>query len=369
MPAGVTTTSGNTGTCTGVTVAPAQITMATGATIPPGGCTIVVTITSSTVGAVLNTTSALQTGGGSAPAASAPLTVTGDVTADLAITKTNNVTTVVPGSLVTYTIVVTNLGPGAVTGATVTDIVPAALTGVTWTCVASAGSSCPASGSGNINASVNLLSGGTATFTLRGTLSASASGTLTNTATVAAPTGATDPSPGNNSGTDSDPIAATAVDLAIVKTHGGTLTQGQVGAQYAIIVTNVGSVTSVGTVTVVEIPPAGLTVTAMAGTGWSCVQPAGPCTRSDPLAAGASYPAITVTANVAGNAPSPLVNAVTVAGGGDANGANNSSQDVVTFGAVISSAEPIPVDSRAALVLLAAFLALLGARRLRRNRQ
>lgn len=371
MPAGVTTTSGNTGTCTGVSVTPNQITMAAGATLPPGGCTIVVALTSSTPGTVINTTGSLQTGGGAAPPGSAPITVTppGTVIADLSITKTNNVTSVVPGSLVTYTIVVTNKGPSAVTGATVTDNVPAALTGVTWTCVASAGSSCPAAGSGNINTTVNLLAGATATFTLKGTLSASATGTLVNTATVAPPPGVTDPVSGNNTSTDSDPIAATTVDLAIFKVHIGTFTPGQTGAQYQITVTNVGSVPSSGMVTVTDVVPAGLTATAISGAGWTCAQPAGPCTRSDPLAPGASYPVLTLTVNVAVNPPSPLVNVASVAGGGDINGANNSAKDVINFAQVVPGVEPIPVDSPVALLLLAALLALAGAGQMRYARR
>jgi hypothetical protein len=40
----------------------------------------------------------------------------------------------------------------------------------------------------------------------------------------------------------------------------------------------------------------------------------------------------------------------------------------VTFGPVAPGAEAIPVDSRIALLLLAAFLSLLGAARLRRSR-
>src|SRR5207244_8347310 len=85
-------------------------------------------------------------------------------TADLAITKTDGVTSVNQGASLTYTIVVSNAGPSGVVGATVSDVFPAQLSGVTWTCAASAGSSCPASGSGNLNAAVDLLSGGTATF-------------------------------------------------------------------------------------------------------------------------------------------------------------------------------------------------------------
>jgi uncharacterized protein (TIGR03437 family) len=44
-----------------------------------------------------------------------------------------------------------------------------------------------------------------------------------------------------------------------------------------------------------------LTATAIGGTGWSCTLTPLACTRSDALAAGASYPAITVTVNVANN--------------------------------------------------------------------
>src|SRR4030095_9160884 len=60
-------------------------------------------------------------------------------TADLAITKTNGVASVTAGSGVTYTIVASNAGPFAVTGATVADTLPASLTGVSWTCVGAGG--------------------------------------------------------------------------------------------------------------------------------------------------------------------------------------------------------------------------------------
>jgi len=45
--------------------------------------------------------------------------------ADLAIAKTDNATSAVPGTNVTYTITVTNNGPSTVTGATVSDVLPA----------------------------------------------------------------------------------------------------------------------------------------------------------------------------------------------------------------------------------------------------
>jgi uncharacterized repeat protein (TIGR01451 family) len=126
--------------------------------------------------------------------------------ADLAITKTDGVTQVTPGGTTTYTIVARNNGPNAVTGATVTDTFPPALStpAPSWTCVASAGSSCPAGGSGNINASVNLLNGGTATFTVMATILPTATFGVSNTASVAVPMGTTDPNLANNSARDTD---------------------------------------------------------------------------------------------------------------------------------------------------------------------
>ena len=55
--------------------------------------------------------------------------------ADLQITKTDGKTTVVPGTADTYTIVVTNAGPGAVSGATIADTFPATFTNATYTAV------------------------------------------------------------------------------------------------------------------------------------------------------------------------------------------------------------------------------------------
>ena len=122
--------------------------------------------------------------------------------ADLAVTKTDGKTQYVPGTTTTYTIVVTNNGPSNVTGATVVDTFPSQIEGATWTAVYSAGSTGSASGSGDINSLVNLLNGGTATFTVTAPVRAGSFGNLTNTVTVANPAGLPDPDPSNNSATD-----------------------------------------------------------------------------------------------------------------------------------------------------------------------
>src|SRR4029077_11571164 len=127
--------------------------------------------------------------------------------ADLAITKTDGVTTATPGGSVTYTITASNAGPSNAPGATVADTFPASLT-CTWTCVGAGGGTCTASGSGNLNDTVNLPAGGSVTYTASCNVSAAATGTLSNTATVTAPAGVTDPTPGNNSATDSDTLTA-----------------------------------------------------------------------------------------------------------------------------------------------------------------
>src|SRR5258708_24623410 len=106
------------------------------------------------------------------------------------------------------TCAVRNAGPSNATGATVADTFPASLT-CTWTCVGAGGGTCTASGSGNINDTVNLPSGGSVTYTASCTISAAATGSLSNTATVTAPARVTDPTPRNNSATDRDTPAGT----------------------------------------------------------------------------------------------------------------------------------------------------------------
>jgi hypothetical protein len=88
------------------------------------------------------------------------------------------------------------------------DPFPSSLTCI-WSCAGAGGGTCTPSGSGNINDPVNLPSGGSVTYTAVCTVSPLAAGTISNTATVTAPAGVTDPNPANNSSTDSDAVADT----------------------------------------------------------------------------------------------------------------------------------------------------------------
>jgi uncharacterized repeat protein (TIGR01451 family) len=110
--------------------------------------------------------------------------------------------------------------------------------------------------------------------------------------------------------------SATGPVLAPSKTHAGNFTQGQTGATYSITTSNTGSGPTDGSqVTVTDVPPSGLTITNMNGTAWNCgTLPM--CTRSDVLPAGSSYQPITVTVDVATNAPATVTQRADVSGGG-----------------------------------------------------
>ncbi|GAA0722535.1 DUF11 domain-containing protein [Dokdonella soli] len=118
--------------------------------------------------------------------------------ADVAVTMTAAPPSYTAGSTLQYTITVSNAGPAAAPGTNVTDTFPAAYTGVMWTCTASGGASCGAAGSGNIAQAVGLPAGSQVTYTVNGTVAASATGTLVNAATAIVSPPVTDPNSTNN---------------------------------------------------------------------------------------------------------------------------------------------------------------------------
>jgi uncharacterized repeat protein (TIGR01451 family) len=114
-------------------------------------------------------------------------------------------------------------------------------------------------------------------------------------------------------------VQGTAPKWTITKTHTGNFPAGQNNATYTVTVSNNGGpgvgATS-GTATVTETVPAGMSLVSMVGDGWTCPNPGNTCTRSDSLGSNQSYPAITVTVNVAASAGGLLTNNVSVSGGG-----------------------------------------------------
>jgi uncharacterized repeat protein (TIGR01451 family) len=118
--------------------------------------------------------------------------------ADLGIDKSSAPNPHVAGQAITYTIVVTNAGPSAVSAITVTDNLPADISGAVYD--ESGGTYNSATGAWT---GLSLAAGGRITLTIVATVDADQRGDLTNTATVATPV-ADDPNPGNNSDPDTN---------------------------------------------------------------------------------------------------------------------------------------------------------------------
>ena len=321
---GCSTTSVAAGGATGNDAGPVAGSLSDGGIdLPVGGTvtyTATCTIAASATGSLANTAT-IASATGDPVSANNSATDTDSLTpqTDLAITKTDGATTEVPGTPVSYSIVVTNAGPSDAVAATVTDTFPATITGVNWTCVGANGGTCPAAGSGNINTLVGLPAAGSATvtFTATGTIAASATGTLVNTATVAAGAGATDPVPGNNSATDTDTLNVES-DLAITKTDGSATEVPGTAVTYTITASNAGPSNNPGA-TVADTFPA-----SVSGVNWTCVGTGGgtcPAAGSGNLNASVNLPAggsvtFTATGTIASSATGTLANTATVAAAG-----------------------------------------------------
>jgi uncharacterized repeat protein (TIGR01451 family) len=247
---------------------------------------------------------------------------------DLTITKTHtgNFTQGQLGA--TYTLTATNSGTLATVGTvSVTDTLPTGLTataisGNGWTCTL-ATLTCTRSDALAINASYPAI-------TLTVNVAANAAASLTNSAAVS---GGGEVNTTNDTATNPTTINGIA-DLTVTKTHTGNFTQGQTGAAYILTVTNSGTLATVGTVSITDTLPTGLTATAISGNGWACTLGTLTCTRSTVLAAGSSYPVINLTVNVAANAPFSLINSATVSGGGENNLTNDTATDPTTVNGV-----------------------------------
>ena len=200
---------------------------------------------------------------------------------DLAVTKTDGAGSVVAGTSTTYTITATNNGPSQIpAGVVLSDPIPVGTLGSESEpdCAISAGTfTCTTSGPIAVSGSVS--------YTL--TLAVSpgyALPTLANTASVTS-SPATDPTPANDSATDTDTVT-TSADLSIAKTDGVASVVAGTSTTYTITVTNNGPSTEPAGVVIDDPVPAGTTPTESEP---DCVLGASfTCTTSAALAPGAS---------------------------------------------------------------------------------
>jgi uncharacterized repeat protein (TIGR01451 family) len=194
---------------------------------------------------------------------------------DLSVTKTASPDPYAAGKRLTYTVTVKNAGISDAIGVTVRDPLPAALAGAgfTWICTASTGSSCTASGSGDIADTVDIAAGGTVIYTVTGIVPAGTTGSLDNTATATPPPGAVDPGCTPFCGDTADDQAK--VSLSVTKTASpDPYVPGQ-RLTYTITVTNSGPSNATG-VKVADPLPSGLQHFT-----WSCTATAAPTKCDD----------------------------------------------------------------------------------------
>ncbi len=257
LPGGVTFVSAtpSQGTCSqaGGAVSCAIGTVAVGATV-----TVTVTVTPTVPGTITNvaTVSAITTDPVAANDTDSEPTLVIAQPFDLSVVKTDSTDPVLPGDAFSYSIVVTNAGPGQAANVTLSDAVPSALTvsGATTagggTCSVAANvvtctiASLPASATWTITVSVHVPDTATP-------------GTVTNTATVAA---VGDSNPTNDAASQTTTIGSVAgeADLSVTKAADDPTPQEGQTVAYTVVVSNAGPDTATG-VEVTDLLPVGVT--------------------------------------------------------------------------------------------------------------
>ena len=197
--------------------------------------------------------------------------------ADLAVTKTDGVASVVAGTSTTYTITVTNNGPASVpAGVVLSDTIPAGTNG------SESEADCAiAAGVFSCTTTAAIASGGSVSYQLTLAIPLGyVPATVANTATISS-SPLTDPTPANDSATDTDTVIISA-DLAIAKIDSADPVNPGQAFTYTLTVTNNGP-SDASSLTVSDSVPAQFTVTGVSSGAGSCgnVGNVVTCTRAD----------------------------------------------------------------------------------------
>lgn len=237
---------------------------------------------------------------------------------DLAVTKTDSIDPAIAGSLLSYTITVTNDGPSTATNVALSDTLPA---GVTFTSATSSQGTVTHTAGVVSGALGTLAPGASATVTLLVGVNSATRGTITNTVNVTATE--TDSDPTNNTASQTTAING-SVDVAITKVDSVDPVIAGSALSYTIVVTNNGPSTATNVVVTDNLPTSLIFVSGNSSVG--TVTNAGNAVTATigTLASGATA-TITVNTTVAAGTTGTITNTAVVAQTEtDSNPANNS---------------------------------------------
>lgn len=246
---------------------------------------------------------------------------------DLAVSKTDSPDPVDVGADITYSVTVTNNGPGVAADVTLTDPLPAGVTFVSASSPAGWNCTTPAVGAnGTITCTIPILvDGAVETFTFVVTPGAAAAPSVSNTATVSATT--TDADNSNDTSTAVTTVNPVA-DVSITKSDAPDPATAGSSLTYTLVVSNAGPSTAQGVVAT-DTLPAGVAFVSANPTAGSCSQAAGTvtCNLGD-VNNGAS---VTITIVVTPSAAGTLNNSASVSSStGDPAAGNNSASSTTT---------------------------------------
>lgn len=195
---------------------------------------------------------------------------------DLRITVSDAQAAASPSARQTFLVTVYNDGPFAATAAPITGAITPAFSGVDWLCTATAPqqdvepASCGSSqGTGDLNTTVTLPPGGTASLIVRVPLTDSTRGDIGYTATISAPPEVQDIDVTNNTSTDTTNIGP-VTDLQMRVTVAPTPTTSGQPVTFILSTNNNGPNPASNVSVVFDLPAKTSVVGTPSGDGWQC---------------------------------------------------------------------------------------------------
>jgi uncharacterized repeat protein (TIGR01451 family) len=318
----------------------------------PGGSEVTITFTASVANATANGTYnnsasvATSTGGTSITNYVGSSSTADDVTiarlADLVIAKAQvTANPVLQGQTgVQYTLTASNTGGADKAAGNTVTVLEAAPTGLTITGLSGTGWACVLATTTCTRTDLLTPTSAYPIITVTATVASNAPATLVNSSSVAL-SGQTESDTNNNIGNAPATQVNPVPDLALSKSHVGSFSQGQIGAQYTLQASSTATsgVISSGPIVVTDTAlPSSMTATAISGgASWSCVLGTLSCTYigSYPITANTLLPPITLSVNISSTAPASVTNSASISVlASETVVANNAASDPTTIIAV-----------------------------------